>query len=220
MKTIEVSICSFAELSPKAQQTAIDNYRGRGIDTSYNWDEAHKSVKAFHELFGTKSGHRSWLDFSTSNIDNNILELKGLRLRTYLVNNFGWKLWKGKYFSLWSKTEKSFKYHKEGFPVLKSRYSKVIKDNQCNLTGVCWDMDLLNPFYKFINDYREFPSADHQTFEDLIRYAFDDLKKTLESEDEYRSSDEAIREELENQDNEYTEDGEEVQPNPRIELRG
>jgi len=207
MKTIEISLYSFAELSPEAQQRAIDNYRNKGIDTSYNWDEAHESIKEFHELFGTKSGHRNWLDFSTSHIDDAILELKGLRLRTYLINNFGWKLWKGKYFSLWSKTEKSYKHYKDGFPVLKSRYSKVIEDNSCVLTGVCWDMDLLDTFYKFINNYREFQSANYQTFEDLIGYAFSDLEKSLESSDEHSNSDKAIREELENQDTEYTEDG-------------
>lgn len=209
MKTIEVNVYSFAELSPEAQQTAIENYRDKGIETQCYWDEAHKSVEAFHDLFGTNQGYNSWLDVRADRIDDVVLELKGLRLRKYLINNFGWKIYKGKYYSLWSKTEKSFKHHKDGYPVLKSRYSKVFFDSCCPLTGVCYDDSLLQPFTDFIDKYREVTHAESTTFEDLLKEAFSNLKNDLENEDEYRNSDKGIREELEDQDYEYTEDGEE-----------
>jgi hypothetical protein len=151
-RTIRTKVYKFSELSKTAQQTAIDSYRNSGmIDTSYIWDDAHGTVKKFHEIFGTEEGHRSWLDVDFSGIDDNVLELKGIRLRTYIINNYWQYLFKGKYFSLWSKTEKSYKHYPNGYPVLKYRHSKVLFDNNCTLTGVCYDMDLLQPMYEFLD---------------------------------------------------------------------
>lgn len=110
MRTIRIKLYKFDELSKDAQKKAIDNFRNNSVDTSFIYDDAHNTVKAFNDVFGTNTGLNSWLDCSCSNIDNNLLELKGLRLRTYIINNFWNSLFKGKYFSLWSKTEKSYKY--------------------------------------------------------------------------------------------------------------
>lgn len=94
-RTIRVKVYKFNELSNEAKQKAINEAR-RNVDTSFIYDDAHETVKAFHNVFGTKEGGRSWLDANTGHIDDNIMNLKGLRLRTYVINNFWSELYKGK----------------------------------------------------------------------------------------------------------------------------
>lgn len=210
-RTIRTKVYKFSELSEKAKDKAIEWYRNAGgsaEDIQSIYDEAHDSVKAFHDIFGTLEGSRSWLDVYTGKIDDTILNLKGLRLQKYIWNNFKNSLYKGKYYSLWSKKDVSYKYHKEGYPVLKSRHSKVVLDNSCVLTGVCYDHNLLQPIYDFLENYRQ--KADYYSymdFETLINDCFESLEKALQSEEEYRNSDEAIIEAIEANDYEFTREG-------------
>jgi hypothetical protein len=208
MKTIEITLYKFEELSEAAQQKAINNYRDEGNnDSEYCYHEAHDTVKKFNDIFNTKYGHESWLDVRTSHIDDNTINLKGLRLRKYIINNYWSQLDKGKFFSLWSKTEKSYKHYKEGHPVLKKRYSKVLFDNSCVLTGVCYDHDILDPIYNLIEKYDP-KQHDNLDMETLFEDCFYSLKKSLENEDQYRNSDEYIFEELTNSNHVFTENGE------------
>lgn len=211
MRTVRTKVYKFNELSEKAKDKAIEWYRNSGRaneDSSYSYDEAHESVQLFHDIFGTKEGSRSWLDVQTGHIYDNIINLKGLRLQKYIWNNFKTSLYKGKYYSLWSKTEKSYKHHKDGYPVLKSRHSKVFLDNSCILTGICWDNSLLQPVYDFLEKYQD--KADYYSymdFETLMNDCFASLTKDLESEDEYRNSDEAIIEAIQSNEYEFQKDG-------------
>jgi len=202
MRTIEVCLYKFDELSEEAKENALSNIT---IDNSFWWDEAHETVKKFHDVFGTRDGYRSWLDIRTEHIDSDILELSGFRLQKYIWNNFGDRLFKGKYFSLWSKKDVSYKHYKEGFPVLKYRYSKVIKQSCCVLTGVCYDDDLLKPIYDFL-EIRDF-SRNSTDYKDLLEDCVHSLRKSLESEDEYNETDEAKIYHIEANDYEFNEVG-------------
>lgn len=208
MRTIRTKIYKFSELSKEGQQKAVCNYIANGnVQTDFIYDEAHNSVKKFHKVFNTKQDSRNWLECDCSNIDNNVLELKGLRLRTYIINNFWDSLYKGKYFSLWSKTEKSYKYYKEGYPVLKSRYSKVIFDNSCTLTGVCYDDSLLQPIYDFINWNLRPDYNSYMDFETLMNDCFSSLEKDIDNEIEAKNSFEEVSQEIEANDYEFTREG-------------
>lgn len=205
-RTIRVKLFKFNELSEKAKETAINEVRNNGgIDTSHYYEDAEGTVKEFCEIFGVETGRRSWLDVSTDKIDDNICNLKGLRLRKYIVNNFWHNIYKGKYFLLWSKTEKSYKHYPEGYPVLKTRYSKVIFERSCPLTGVWSDNAILFPIYEFLDGKGNWMET---TFEDLMKECFESLRKDLEDSDSYAYSDEAITEEIENNEYEFTKDGE------------
>lgn len=177
MRTIRTKVYKFSELSNEAKQKAINSIRGT-IPTDHVYDDAYNSVKAFHGVFGTQEG-RSWLDIHTGNIEDNIIRLTGLRLRTWIINNYGQQLYKGRYFSLWSKTEISYKHHKNGYPVLKTRYSKVMLQNSCVLTGVCYDDSLLKPIYDFLDNYTL--KANYYSYMDL-QTLFDDCFKSLEQD--------------------------------------
>lgn len=207
MRTIRTKVYKFSELSEQAKGKAIENYRNGSVDTDFIYDQAHETVKAFHEIFGTEQGRNSWLDCRCGHIDDNIANLKGLRLRTYIINNFWNDLFNGRYFSLWSKTEVSYKHHSEGHPVLKSRHSKVMFDNSCTLTGVCYDMSLLDPIYNFVA-YKDKPDYySYMDFETLMNDCFDSLKNDVESEVDSQYEDEQIIESIEANEYEFTKDG-------------
>jgi hypothetical protein len=209
-ETVTREIYTFDELSDEAKEKAIENYRGEGVDTSHNWDDAHESVKEFHNVFGSSAGHRSWLDIRTGHMEDQILELSGQRLRTYLLNNFPSAFYERKYRGHSKNDHRSTEKPKSHRLVTKiskdykGNYYRVFRSNfqvesSCPFTGVCYDEDLLDPFKEFIKN------PDGRTFEDLLQEAMESLRISLEREDEYQNSDEAIKERL--SEEEFTEDG-------------
>jgi hypothetical protein len=201
MRTEKINIYSFDELSEDAKQKAIDQFRYNDNDGSFYFDEVIESVKAVCNLFDLKTG-RQYSDIRYNHIDDNILQLSGFRLQKYIWNNYKHDLFKGKYYSLWSKKDKSFKHYKEGYPVLKSRYSKLFLSNECVLTGVCYDDDILQPVYDFLNK----PDKS-KTFEDLIKEIENAISKTFEDVETWLNSDEFIIDLFQANDYEFTEDG-------------
>lgn len=207
MKTIEIQIYKFAELSEDAQKTAISIIRNEGVNVDFIYDDAYQTVKKACDLFGIKEGRSSCLDCSMDHIDDNILNLKGLRLRTYILNNF--ELWKGKYYNV--NLNKPVKHKRVTSQTFKNGnthvayYSAIQKTNSCILTGVCYDDDFLQPVYEFL-DWKLRPDYNtYMDFETLMNECFENLRKSIESETEYRNSDEAIIEDIEA--NDFTEDG-------------
>jgi len=205
MRTVRTKIYKFEELKKESQQIAIDHYRNNYLNNDFIYDDAYDTVKEFNSVFNTKEGRNSWLDVYTNHINDEILELKGFRLQKYIWNNYKNQLFKGKYYSLWSKKDISYKYHKEGYPVLKVRYSKVLKQSSCVLTGMCYDDDMLQPIYDFL-EKRDFSNCTI-TFYHLLNDCFDELRKSIENEIDYRNTDDAIIEEIEANDYEFTESG-------------
>jgi hypothetical protein len=209
MKTIEVTIYKFEELNSAAQDRAINDYSSKGIDVDYIYDDSYKTVKEFNQLFNLNEGRNSWLYLNTGNIEDSILELTGLRLQKYIYNNFGYKLFKGKYFG--SLKLNNIIYH----PRIRSKqlsngkvfnpyYSGIIKENCCVLTGVCYDNDILQPIYDFLK-LRNF---DNTNFEDLLQNCYDSLKKSIDSEIEYSYSEESIKENIIANDYDFLSTGE------------
>ena len=214
MKTIEIKLYKFEELSKEAQQKAINNKRDEGIDTDFIYDDAYKTVKEFHKVFNTDEGTISWLDVRL-NFEDDILNLKGIRLRTYILNNFGYALFTPKFIGSLSTNE--FVSHKRiKSPVnvnsvgnrFNPYYSGVQKDNSCVLTGVCYDESLLKPIYDFL-EWNEKPDYNsYMDIETLIDECFESLKNDIESEIDYMNEDNYIIDEIENNDTDFTEDGE------------
>lgn len=206
MRTIEVNLFTFDELSDEAKQRAMSDFEP---DNSYYWDDAHQSVIRFHEIFGTRDGYCSWLDISTGHMDDCILELTGFRLQKYLWNNFFGCLFKGKWHSVKAnhvirhKRVKSTTY-KNG-NVVNSYRSAIFFEHSCVLTGVCYDEDILEPVYSFmVNRNADKLST---TFESLMVDCLYSLRKSLESEYDYRFSDEGKSEDLSDSNAEFLESG-------------
>lgn len=196
----EIKIYNYKDLllpeNESIKKRVVDRYRDYNDNRDYA--EFRDTLKKFEEAFDIKIN--SCEDWSRKTHSEEVMNLKGIRLMKYIYNNFFDKMFKGKYFSLWSKKEISYKHYKDGHPVLKSRYSKVIFTTDCTLTGVCYDLDILDPIYEFLKK----PSED-TTFEELIQECLESFKRTIEKQEEYNSSDEGILESLEGL--EFTEDG-------------
>lgn len=212
MKTIEIKIYKFEELSEEAQQKAIDSNR-TDIDNSYIYDEAHETVKEFNRIFDTEEGNRSWLEFTTSRIDDNVLEMKGMRLRTWIINNFGDYLYTPKFIGSMDKNEvishKRIKSKKlSNGNVFNPYYSGCQKDNCCVLTGVCYDDSILQPVYDLIEWNEKADYNSYQDFESLMTDCFQNLERDLESELEAMSTDEYISDHLIDNEYDFTEEGE------------
>lgn len=220
MRTVTKEVYSFDELNEDAKQTAIDYYRNNWVCSDYIYDEAHETVKKFHEIFGTSEGRRSWLEVSTDSIDNNVLELKGLRLQKYIWNNYAQYLYKGKYYNYKGNTSEKLIHKRIESIYYPNRqywgnyyYSAITKDNSCTLTGVCCDYSLLQPIYDFLDNYRSKPNYHNNLdFETLINDCFASLEKDLQSEEESLSEDENIIESIEANEYEWNEDGTPYRP--------
>lgn len=204
MKTISIKLYKFDELSQQAQENAVRKLWDVN-DSAHIYDDAHETVKQFHKYFPTKEGRNSWLDVRTSHIDDCILSLTGIRLRTYLINNFYNALYRRKYFTLLDGNRRhrmAVNYTPKNGGIYSQIFSTIqYVQGNCPLTGVCYDDDILNPFYDFINN------PDSRTFEDLVNEGFDNLKRSIESECEYLSSAQAIIETIHANDYDFTEDG-------------
>jgi hypothetical protein len=206
MRTITKQIYSFSELSDKAKIKAIDNYRAIGYEPAWA-KENEDTLNKFAEIFPVNIKSWSYGDRGecvrfTFTANSDIEELTGQRLATYLWNNYKTSLYKGKYYSLWSKTEKSYQYYKEGYPVLKQRYSKVILENSCVLTGYCIDDDILQPVYDFMS------KPTNINFKELIEDCFSAWVKACNADVEDQNSYESIADIFEGNNYEFLENGE------------
>lgn len=215
MRTIRTKIYKFQELNKEAQQIAIERYRNNNLDFSFIYDDAEKTVLAFNNAFNLSTGRNSWLEF-TENYEDYILNLTGLRLRKYLLNNFNDTLFKRKYLKHGELLDSFKPYHRmkkqteitNNCPnkgkISVSYYSNIFVDaNNCNLTGMCYDCNMMQPIYDFL----ELRTFDSTNFEDLLNSCFDTMRKTLQKEEEYMYSDEYITEEIEANEYEFLENG-------------
>jgi hypothetical protein len=207
MKTIEVKLYSFDELSEEAKEKAINKFRDAEYNTTpYFVDEANDSFEKFAHIFSVDwrniDYEEPYRNEYNINMDDNILTLSGQRLATYIWNNFKKQLFKGKYYSLWSKKDITYKYYHEGYPVLKTRYSHIFLDNCCVLTGICYDDDLLKPIYDFLDK-----PNDRIDFETLLNDCVYSLCHSVSMEIDYQFSDKAITETIRINEYQFTEDG-------------
>ncbi len=211
MKTIQVNIYTFSELSEDAKQRAIETWRN---DTQeYAWqDENKESMEAFARVFPiavtewSYGGRGEGVYFRFETERDEIEELSGQRLAIYLWNNYRRELYKGKYYgrlSLRDKNGKKIRKSKE-FPIGQRhviRHSKIILDTCCVFTGYCMDDALTDNIYAFMD------KPDARTFRDLLEDCFSQWIKACNADIEWQNSDEYISETIEANDYEFDEDG-------------
>lgn len=88
MRTINIELYEFKELDEKPKERAIMWYLQNCIYTDHIYSEAEKGVKAFMELFpGLRSRSLGWLYPDFVGMDDSKLNIKGIQLRKWVVNN-------------------------------------------------------------------------------------------------------------------------------------
>lgn len=198
MKTITVNLYSFNELSEEAKQSAIESYRQTTLENDFSWADEYigtlkKAIPAFDYTLQDWSIDSLNANASTVKIkcdlSNEVEELEGNRLRTYLLNNYYNVLFERKHYG---------EYKGGKYPY----YSKIQKEiTCCPFTGFCGDEDFLQPMRAFIN------KPDSRTFTDLINDCIDNLLRALESDCESQLTDEYITETIEANDYTFEIDG-------------
>lgn len=184
MKTIQVNAYYFHELSEEVQHKIIENNRETMCDREMQLihDEMEESIKKFMYFMDAYRNRRGVV---LNNSDDYELDGKHLYRRVrHLIDD---------YFT------EPRKYHKDG----KTRVSNIFVNQDCPLTGGYTDCVILSPIFAYIEG-----KLNVINYYELIKCCLDSVDKFFNESEEYYSSEEYIKEILENQDDYYTIDGE------------
>lgn len=188
MKTISINLYTFDELPESVQDKIIYNWR---TDDEYFWSgENYDSLKAFCDIFriniiNYEYGYQNYINASTS-LDDDILELSGIKLAKHLWNNYKNYLFKPKY------------YYRNG----KMRNSKIQFDNDCILTGYYIDNEILGPIYDFLD------KPDNRNFDELLEDCTQSWLSACRKDYDYWMSRECIIDDIKSNDYLFTANGE------------
>jgi hypothetical protein len=195
MRVIEVLIYNIDELSEKAKEKAFNKWLN---DNMYPWNsDNEKTLNTFAEIFPVRIknweyGYQNFINFDFIGAEE-YKEIKGIKLLKFLYNNYFEYLFKGRYYSLYSRTNGKS---------LKSRYSKIIFDNCCTLTGYWLDQDILQPIYDFLKKPNKCI-----TFYDLMKKCLNNWVKACKNDFESYNTEENFIEESQINEWEYTAEG-------------
>jgi len=207
MKTVEIGVYQFNELSESAKEKAREWYRESTYENGFAWaEEAYDSIRKFCEIFGI-AYHSSFFsnyseaNVSFSNIDDTILELSGKRLLAYLWNNHSDLLIQRKTVHFCRMPDGSKRFNCVGMNSGKYVSKCQWEQSSCPITGVCFDENLLAPMKKAVKE------GYSGTLEDLLSDCIDSWVKLAEEDCEWQLSDEYVDEQIEANSYEFTEDG-------------
>ena len=208
MKTKTIKIYSASELSEDAQQRAYENW----LQTAeYGWGEENRqTLEAFEKIFPidvknfdySNRSDINWKFTETDEIEN----LSGQRLANYIWNNYKNQIFKGKYFSTDFKKCKVDSQHPAGI-TYKKRYSRIMLENSCVLTGYCIDDDILKEVYNLLDQPNLFNNT---TFKDLMETCLNNWLTACQNDYEGCSTMEYFLDSAEANECEFDENGERI----------
>ena len=200
-----VTIYNFEELSVEAKKNAIENVRNDYAGNQIPWaDENTDSIKAIAGAmncgYDIDSYNHVAMYFDNEYAEE-ILNLEGKRAYAYIWNNFIEPNIKPKYIC-GCKINDKLHYKCVGKDSI-SYYSKVTKGFDCPFTGYCADMLLWDAWESFKKDFTKDTSV--VNFISEVEYT---IGRFLDDEDDYYYSDDYIKDIIEGDGLEFTEEGE------------
>jgi hypothetical protein len=215
MKEVTVKLYPFSELKEEIQEIIINERQSRIDFAEPYYYEYEETLKAFEELMGVKV--KNWsvdscnytyrVEYAISAYSDGYYhdvdgeEITGKYLWRYIMNNVWDDMFPRKKFYLFDAG-----YDTEKHRWNKQRTSRVIRQqwNECVLTGVCYDCDILEPIAKYLSR----PYSESYTLEDLVNDCLDNFFSAWQEEIEYVNSYECVKEYLtEYDDNDYYANG-------------
>lgn len=184
MKTVSINLYTWDELSDIAKRAFFESGYFNFSDT-YNSDYI-KTMEKFASIFGVECKNYS-IDAYSYNYDlrytNDLWDSMPEDASPYwmmrkLWSNFKSYMYKGKYYSNGTWT--------------KHRYSKVIFNTDCVLTGCYTDCEIMRPIYDYMNNCRKFDSP-YELFEGCYDAFFDAWKNDIEYTTSYEYFDETMK---------------------------
>lgn len=193
------TVYTFDELTEAAQRRAWEsNVFNLSND---HGDEYRATLAAFESIFDIKVYRWSvndWnysFDFVTAGRATEAPEGDALRLARYIWNNYADAIRKGKYYGKLIRNGNECRHVK--------RYSRATFEmDNCPLTGVCYDYNILAPVLACLQ-YKEF----FETFDDLITDCLDSFFRAWRDEIDYCNSFEYFAETAAANEWEFTENG-------------
>ena len=199
-----ITIYNFEELNEKAKKIAIENVRNERTTDQNPWAEENaKSIHAIAEAMECEYEIDSYnhVNMRFNNYyEEEILTLKGNRAYAYIWNNFIEPNLKSKYIC-GCFVDKKLHYGTVGVNS-KHYYSKVTKEFNCPFTGYCGDMILWDAWESFKKDFTKDTIV--LNFISEVEYT---IEKFLDNEDDYYYSDDYIKDVIEAEGIEFTENG-------------
>lgn len=193
MRTIirKYKVYPIAELSEKAIEKAYIDWSM--TSEYYDYNENKDTLEKFSELFGIKCYNWTYDAYTYSfrfDMEHNeeVQKMKGIRLATYITNNYGNNLYTPKM------------YYNRGYK--KKRKSRIFTSNSCVLTGYYLDEDILEDIYTFLNR----PDA-YTSFHSLICKCLNKYFASCRDDVSYRQSEECFKEASLANEWEYLTDG-------------
>jgi hypothetical protein len=200
MRVEHVVLFKVDELTEEAQYKAHEAWVNECHEIVWA-EENRESLKAFCREFPVEAKNW-WYDVGNGGItpvmgygfiEDEVWELTGLRLRTWLINNYGHVLTEGRYFSIVISTN-PYRY--------KAKRSKaILEESCCPFTGYCMDESLLAPIREFIR------KPDGRTLEDLLTKCLWSWVDACREDAEYQVSFEYFVEHARANEYEFTADG-------------
>ena len=218
MRTVRIRLYKIYELKEPAKKKAIEWYRN--TNTEIFWaDENEGSMKAFVDVFPINVTRWGYGDRNEGVIyrftcDNEIIELKGQRLATYIWNNYRTEIYSRKYYSYKAVTTEPMKHPRIKSVVLKGggpnagKYSNSyhsgvlpLESYNCPLTGYTMDNEILDEVWKFL------AKPDDRDFRDLLDDCFNAWVKACNADIEDQNTDDYIQLHLQSNEYEFTREG-------------
>lgn len=193
MRTIQktYTLYTISELEDEAQQKAYTDWLAKGNDYPYASDNCN-TLEAFCSLFRIDCTNYCY-DSCTYNYrfhtkyEVDTEELSGIRLQTYIYNNFYSELYKPKIY--WTKNCK------------KKRKSRIFVTSECPLTGFIMDDIMLQPLMDFMQ------SPDSRNFKELMRDCLEAFFSSCRDDCRYCESEDYFKDESHGNNWEYLIDG-------------
>lgn len=191
MRTISITTYSFDELSNEAKEVAMRYEANREYDDVWQHERlsSYKQAKEYYERIG----------------ENGISgEISGARLYTWIINNLSSDWIKPNFIAkheagTFSNSHWQHKYH-----CVKKRRSRIFVTNElenCHLTGVCYDMDFLQPIIDFVKK----PDSNITNID--LAESMPDYETISQRDYEYYHEDAQVRERLQESDYEFLANG-------------
>lgn len=202
MRKETITIYKFNELSETAQRRAWEN----GPDFSdHHSDEYRATLEAFEKVFDIRVFYKDvgnsvfcpTFHYIKAGASAAAPENRPIRLATYIWNNYAADISKGRYYFTRGR-------YVDGKYTYKSRHSRITFEmDNCPLTGVCMDYDILQPVLDCLH-YKRFYDSIDDLFNDCLTAFF----RAWDAEIEYCQSFEYFAEMCEINDYEFLETGE------------
>lgn len=196
-----INIYKFSELSEKAQRRAWD----QSPDETYLYDdEFSATLAAFEKIFDIDVyrynvdpfWNPSWSYVKAGKADD-CPDGDPLRVARFMWNNYARFISKGKYYSTpgrWINGKYTYKF----------RHSRTTFEmDNCPLTGVCWDLDILQPIIDCLHYKRFFNSID-----DLYNECLHSFFHSWQAQKDYLQSFDYFADTCDANDYEFLETGE------------